>query len=78
MTMSAVRGRQRQPNGHGAKREVRARISDDQAKKVARIADACGVSIAVYLDRALAREQLDDKGRPVWWSKEHPQQEALM
>ena len=75
--MTAVKGR-RHRTGVASHADLRVRVHPDQRAKAERAAFALGVSLAAYLDALLAREVVDESGRPVWWTDPVPgDQEAL-
>jgi hypothetical protein len=71
--MAGVRGRKHRT---GVAHYVRltGRVDPEHAQLAERTASALGVSLSTYLDELLAREarQLDDRGRPSWWTEPIP------
>jgi hypothetical protein len=54
------------------------RLIPEAWQKAETAAAALGVSRDAYLDALLMREQLDERGRPVWWTDPTPRdQEEL-
>jgi hypothetical protein len=45
------------------------RVSPGSHAKLDQMAAALGVSKAAIVDAMLGRQELDDRGRPVWWSE---------
>jgi len=77
--MAAVKGRNKRRNARDAV-AVGVRVHPEQRAKLDAIADALGVSISAYVERLIEREQLDDRGRPVWWDRpvSRDQEELLL
>lgn len=53
-----------------------ARVQETTKAKASAIADTLGISLSAYLDALIARDQLDDDGRPIWWDEatvQHPE-----
>lgn len=76
--MGAVKGRTHR-TGVADAVQLNVRVHADRKRKVERIADALGVSVNAYMDSLLAREQVDDAGRPLWWADPVPRdQEELL
>lgn len=72
--MAAVKGRRRrhEPNGVTLVTvPMQGRVSPTTRDKARSVADALGVSMSAYLDSLVANDQLDENGRPVWWTDEH-------
>jgi hypothetical protein len=57
--------------------EVRVRVTESQHEKLQAMADALGVSAASLVDRMLAREEVDEFGRPLWWRELVADQQEL-
>ena len=75
--MPAVKGRKRRPIGIDVV-ELKVRVREEHRAKAFGVADTLGISAAAYIDALLAREELDARGRPVWWTDPVPgDQEAL-
>lgn len=51
---------------------LRVRVSPENSQKVELAAAALGISKAAYVDALLSREQLDPRGRPLWWTDPVP------
>lgn len=45
-----------------------ARLQESTKAKADGIADTLGVSLSAYVDALIARDQLDEAGRPIWWT----------
>lgn len=71
--VAAVRGRRQNPTG--GEWEIRARVGKEQHAKAIQMADALGISLAALVDRLIAREQTDERGRPTWWPYDDQQEE---
>ena len=70
-TMAAVKGRkQRRGVSHAV--QLNARVLPDRREKALRAAEALGISVNAYIDALLDREQLDERGRPLWWDSPVP------
>lgn len=48
---------------------LRARVKPVNFTKAGAIANSLGVPLAHYIDELLEREELDDRGRPLWWAQ---------
>ncbi len=59
-------GPRRRPRSAGST-ALFARVNPDNHTKALAAADALGVSLAAYVDALLARDELDERGRPTWW-----------
>ncbi len=46
---------------------IYARVDPDAHAKAHAAAAALGVSVAAYVEQLLARDEVDETGRPVWW-----------
>ena len=70
-------GRARRPVGVGAKATPSTvRLIPEAWQKAETAAAALGVSRDAYLDALLLREQLDERGRPLWWTDPVPQDQV--
>lgn len=69
--MATVKGRRKRVGAAGSV-QLNVRVHQDRKRKAEQIADALGVTLNAYFDSLLAREQLDEAGRPLWW----PEQEV--
>lgn len=69
--MPAVKGRKHRTGVSGAV-QLGARVMPEHKEKVAAIAAALGISVNAYLDALLAHEELDERGRPIWWDRPVP------
>ena len=68
--MSNRAGRVRRPIGVGAQATPSTvRLLPDAWRKAETAAEALGISRDAYLDALLLREELDERGRPVWWTE---------
>ena len=65
--MAAIQGR-RQRRKVADTVELRARVKPDNFVKAHEAAAALGISMAAYVDALLSREELDERGRPSWWT----------
>lgn len=71
--MPGNKGRARRRNGIGAEVvELKVRVLEAHREKAYGISAALGISTAAYIDELLAREELDEHGRPVWWTDPVP------
>ncbi|WP_432497835.1 toxin-antitoxin system HicB family antitoxin [Kineococcus auxinigenes] len=61
-------GRTRRPNGTTSVRFTM-RVNEEAHEKAARAAAALGLTMAAYFEHLLRREELDESGRPLWWSQ---------
>ena len=56
---------------------LRGRVQPSTHAKANAAADALGISLSAYLDSLIARDEVDDQGRPTWWPDErtddHPE-----
>ena len=79
LPMPAVKGRKRRPDGIAREVvELKVRVRAEHRAMAFGVADTLGISAAAYIDALLAREELDARGRPVWWTEPVPgDQEAL-
>ncbi|MEJ5913172.1 toxin-antitoxin system HicB family antitoxin [Pseudokineococcus sp. 1T1Z-3] len=57
---------------------VYARVHPDLHAKAHRAAAALDVSLATYVEALLARDELDESGRPTWWPRDEHAQEDLL
>lgn len=69
--MAGVKGRSHRRGVKDAK-EVRVRFRPPVREKAERAASALGVSLTTYVDELVARDQLDENGRPLWWDMPVP------
>lgn len=72
--MPAVKGRRRRHEPSGVTVvtvPMQGRVSPTTREKARAVADALGVSMSAYLDSLVANDQLDEHGRPIWWSDRH-------
>ena len=65
--MAAVKGR---THRRGVSNAVllQARVQPERHAKAHAAASALGIPLAAYIDGLLAHEEVDEQGRPVWWS----------
>ena len=71
--MSHRAGRAHRTRGVGpSTRPSTVRMKESSWEKAERAAASLGVSRDAYLDRYLEREELDEQGRPVWWTDPVP------
>lgn len=55
-----------------------ARVRPEFHAKARRAAAVTGVSLATYIEQLVARDEVDQHGRPVWWPTSPPaEQEEL-
>lgn len=54
-----------------------ARVRPPLHDKAHRAAAATGVSLASYVEQLIARDEVDEHGRPLWWPRTDPSQEEL-
>jgi hypothetical protein len=77
IVMASVKGRT-QRRGVADAVQLNMRVHVARRAKASQVADALGVSLGTYIDALLEREQLDERGRPVWWRDPVPRdQEEL-
>jgi hypothetical protein len=69
--MAAIKGRKHRV-GVAEYERLGARVPPELKAQAERTAAALGVSAGAYLSALLAREELDEHGRPVWWSDPVP------
>jgi hypothetical protein len=75
--MAAVKGRTHR-TGVADAVQLNTRVHAARRAKAQQVADALGISLGTYIDTLLDREQLDERGRPVWWRDAVPRdQEEL-
>jgi len=48
-------------------------VRETTKAKADAIADTLGISLSAYVDALIARDQLDETGRPLWWQDETPE-----
>jgi hypothetical protein len=77
-TMSAVKGRKRRPHSDEPTVPLQAQVPPSARIKARGIADALGVSLGIYLEQLLEREELDHLGRPKWWGEMDDPQGKLL
>lgn len=63
--MSAVRGRARSPRPRDHYL-VQTWVAEDVYRKVRKAADVAGMSIRMYLEELVSRDEVDADGRPLW------------
>jgi len=65
--MAAVKGR---THRRGVSNAVllQARVQPERHAKAQAAAAALGISVAAYIDQLLAHEEVDEHGRPLWWT----------
>lgn len=51
---------------------LRVRVAPENKLKAEQAAAALGISMTAYVDALLTHEQLDERGRPLWWTKPVP------
>jgi hypothetical protein len=74
--MAAIKGR---THRLGVATEVLyARVTPSRRSQAHATAEALGISLGAYMDQLLAREaaELDESGRPRWWSEPVPRDQA--
>lgn len=54
-----------------------ARVRPPLHDKALRAAAAVGVSMATYVEQLIARDEVDEHGRPLWWTDAPAEQEEL-
>lgn len=69
--MSAIKGR-RQRSGNLPKVLLQGRVEPAAREKAHRAAAALGISVTAYLEQLLLHDELDDRGRPLWWTEPLP------
>jgi len=53
-------------------------VEPETLVRVYSVAEALGVSLAAYVEELILNDQLDERGRPVWWdTRVHRDQEEL-
>jgi hypothetical protein len=53
-------------------------VEPETLDRVYAVAEALGVSLTAYVEELIRHDQLDEQGRPVWWTDPAPQdQEEL-
>jgi hypothetical protein len=67
----AIPGRPRRPRGV-PRVPLRARVEPETLDRVYAIAEALGVSLTAYVEELIRHDQLDERGRPVWWADPEP------
>ena len=65
--MAAPRGRSRRLAEHGSVR-LGLRVAPAAYDKAERAAASLGITLSAYFEQLLLQEQLDDSGRPLWWT----------
>lgn len=70
-SMAGVKGRKHR-TGVADAVQLGARVMPANKAKAAEIAQALGISVNAYLDALLEHEELDERGRPVWWDRPVP------
>jgi hypothetical protein len=51
---------------------LRVRVAPANKLKAEQAAAALGISMTAYVDALLTHEQLDERGRPLWWADPVP------
>lgn len=75
--MAAVKGRRRRSNDEILTVPMQGRVAIATREKARAVADTLGVSMSKYLDELIAKDELDEDGRPLWWrERELEQQQA--
>jgi hypothetical protein len=69
--MAAIKGRKQRTRAASTV-FLQVRVYPEQRAKAEAAAEALGISLAAYVDRLLAREEVDAAGRPVWWTDPAP------
>ncbi len=69
--MPAIAGRRRRTATANATAVLQARVAPQVRTKAHETADALGVSMAVYIQRLIEHDELDERGRPTWWTEEY-------
>jgi hypothetical protein len=75
--MAGARGRKHRV-GVGDAVALRVRVHPERHAKAEAAAAALGISVAAYVDLLLANEQLDEHGRPVWWTGPAPVDQEVL
>lgn len=63
----AIPGRPRRKRGV-PRVPLRARVEPETLDRVYAVAEALGVSLTAYVEELIRHDQLDERGRPVWWT----------
>ncbi len=74
--MAAIKGRAKRP-ANVPTVILQARVRPAVRDKAHAAAAALGISVAAYIEQLVAHEQVDEKGRPLWWVCEDADQEEL-
>jgi hypothetical protein len=75
--MAAIKGRKHRV-GVRDHRPMTGHVPPEIKAKAESMAAALGISLGAYLEELLRREQVDEHGRPVWWTDPAPRdQEEL-
>ena len=69
--MPAVKGRKHRSGVSGAV-STRVRLDPAQKEKAELAATALGISMTTYIEALIARDAVDERGRPVWWTDPAP------
>lgn len=75
--MAAVRGRSSRPATAAGTVPLQGRVAPEVREKARRAADAAGISIATYLERLVAQDEVDQNGCPTWLKPRHKDQGVL-
>ena len=75
--MAAVRGRSSRPATAAGTVPLQGRVAPEVREKARRAADAAGISIATYLERLVAQDEVDQNGCPTWLEPRHKDQGVL-
>jgi len=76
--MPAVRGRAAAPRGEDGTVPLQGRVHPRIRQKARDVADAAGISIAVYLERLIERDELDANGVPTWLEPSAPRNQEVL
>jgi hypothetical protein len=75
--MAAIKGRQ-QRAGVARNERLHVRVDPALRMKAEKAAAVLGISLAAYVDQLLAREEVDETGRPVWWTDPVPSDQGVL
>jgi hypothetical protein len=67
----AIPGRPRRKRGV-PRVPLRARVEPETLDRVYAVAEVLGVSLTAYVEELIRHDQLDEHGRPVWWTAPIP------
>ncbi len=75
--MAAIKGRAKRP-GNAPTVVLHARVAPAVRDKAHAAAAALGISVAAYIEQLVAHEQVDERGRPMWWPAHDTQEELTL